>query len=380
MNSTSRAPAIDMGLLWAMLALLGIGLLTIYSASHITDGASKVIKQGIFAAGGLGALLVVMNVDYRVWARHRVLLYVITVLALLITLFIARKTNGANSWIDLGPIRLQPSEFAKIALTLALGAVLARYAGAINEIKAFARVILLCFVPVFLVLAQPDFGTAMILCSICFVLLLLGETHGLLLFGLCATVLLVIIAAWNIRLPGGRPLVSDIQKRRLDFLHADPTGSGYHQRQAAIAIGSGELWGKGYLHGTQAQRGFLPEQDTDFIFAVIGEEFGLFGALVVLALYLFIIWRLLLIVGEAETSYGRLVAGGIAAMFAAHVVINIGMCLTLTPVTGVPLPFVSYGGSNLLTSMFAMGVALNISRHRRDLRTWAVAEQPLLKL
>ncbi len=369
-----------MGLLWAMLALLAIGLLTIYSASHITDGAVKVIKQGIFAAGGLLGMLVVMNVDYRTWARHRKLLYVITVLALLITLVIARKTNGAHSWIDFGPIRMQPSEFAKIALALSLGSLLARYAGAINQLNNFARVVLFCFIPTFLVLAQPDFGTAMILCAICFIMLLLGETHGLLLVGLIASVLLVITTMWNVRLPGGRPLISDIQKRRLDFLHADPSGSGYHQRQAAIAIGSGELWGKGYLRGTQAQRGFLPEQDTDFIFAVIGEEFGLFGALVVLALYLFILWRLLIITQEAETSYGRLVTGGIAAMFAAHVVINIGMCLTLTPVTGVPLPFVSYGGSNLLTSMFALGVALNISRHRRDLRTWAAAEEPLLKM
>ena len=252
--------------------------------------------------------------------------------------------------------------------------MLARYGPALQTLPVFLRSLLFIAVPVLLVLAQPDFGTAVVLCISWLVMVVFAGARGWMLAGVFLSAVLIFLIAWNLRLPGGRYLIKPYQKKRLDFIHADPADSGYHQRQARIAIGAGQLWGKGYLHGTQARRGFLPEQDTDFIFAVIGEEFGMLGCLMVLALCLFVLFRILRIAEEAEFTFGRLIAGGVAAMLAAHVIINIGMCLTLLPVTGVPLPFVSYGGSNLITNLAAIGLVLNVSRYRQPQRRWAAAD------
>lgn len=378
---------IDLGLLLGVLALLGIGLPAIYSASHINDGAGKVLKQAVFAAVGLAGLGVLACVDYRVLARFRRWLYALTILLLVGLLLlsfiapsIAPEINGARSWLKFGPISVQPAEFAKLLLILSFGALLARMGAALWRWGPFLRGLAHFALPILLVLAQPDLGTAMVLCVIWLVMTWLAGVRWWMLLAVIGAFLALVIVAWNVRLPGGRTLIKAYQKQRLDFIHADPAGAGYHQAQARIAIGAGMLWGKGYLQGTQARRGFLPEQDTDFIFAVIAEEFGLVGSLVVLALYLFVLFRLLRIAEEAEGALGRLLAGGVAAMLAVHVLINIGMNLTLSPVTGVPLPFISYGGSNLLTSLLCIGLALNVSRHRQPRRAWAGEEQALIRV
>ena len=372
----ARDRRIDIGLLLGVLALLLIGLPVIYSASHITEGMSRALHQAIWAACGLLGMGVIACVDYRVWRRHWQALFVITLLMLIATLF-SRPINGAHSWLGIGSLRMEPGEFAKFTLILALASFLTRAGESPQSWPVFLRSILLIAVPALLVMAQPDLGSGLILCAIWAAMVWIAGARWWMLTGVIIGAALVFALAWNIHLPGGRALIKEYQKKRLDFAHADPVGSGYHQLQARIAIGAGKGWGKGYLQGTQAQRGFLPEQDTDFIYAVIGEEFGFLGCVLVLGLYIFVLWRLLAITEEAETLFGRLIAGGIVALLAAHLVINVGMNLTLSPVTGIPLPFLSYGGSNLVTNLLAIGVALNISRHRQSRRDWAPVE-PLI--
>jgi len=388
---------IDLGLLLGVAALLCVGLTAIYSASHNSAGTEKVARQAIFAGIGLLGMGVFACVDYRVLARFRQTLYAVTLLILIITLIFANEINGARSWLDFGPISVQPAEFAKLLLILSFGALLIRLDARLLRWGPFLRCLLFFALPVLLVLAQPDMGTAMVMCSIWLVMVWLAGTRWWMLLAVVGGFVLLALLAWNlpvipatrpIVLHDGRsklervrvPLIKPYQKKRLNFIDADPAGAGYQQWQARVAIGAGMLWGKGYLRSTQAQRGFLPEQDTDFIFAVIAEEFGLLGALAVLGLYLFVLFRLLRIAEEAEGTLGRLLAGGVAAMLAVHVLINIGMNLTLTPVTGVPLPFISYGGSNLLVNLLAIGVVLNVSRHRQPQRAWAGEEEALIRV
>jgi rod shape determining protein RodA len=364
----------DLALLLAVLGLLAIGLPAIFSASHVTDGFGKVLRQAIWAGAGFVGLGVAAFIDYRALARYWRLFYLVLVLLLVFTLFKASSINGARSWLDLGPFNIQPSEFGKVLLILGFGALLSRAGPLVQSFSVFARGLLFVAVPMLLVLAQPDMGTAFIYGMVWLVMSLAAGVRGWMVLAVLGLVALLGTVAWQTN------LVTPEQKSRLDFIHADPARNGYHQRQALVAIGAGQFWGKGFLQGTQAQRGFLPEQDTDFIFAGIGEEFGFFGLAVLMALFLFILLRLLHVIEEAETVFGRVVAAGVFAMLAAHILVNIGMCLKLLPVTGVPLPFVSYGGSNLLTNLIAIGLVLNISLHRRQLRSWANPEETLLRM
>ncbi len=363
----------DLALLLAVLGLLAIGLPAIYSASHVTDEFGKVLRQLIWAAVGLIGLGVMALIDYRGLARYFRLYYGILLILLVATLFLAREVNGARSWLDLGLFKVQPSELGKLCLILSFAGLAARASVLMQTLPVFFKGLFFVGVPLALVLVQPDMGTAFVYGMIWLGIMLASQARGWMIFAVLALVILGFTAAWKY------DLFLPHQKQRLDFLNADPTGQGYHQQQALIAIGAGEFWGKGYLRGTQAQRGFLPEQDTDFIFAGIGEEFGFAGLLVLMGLYLFILLRLLSITEEAETTFGRLVTAGVFAMLAAHVLVNIGMCLKLLPVTGVPLPFVSYGG-NLLTNLLAIGLVLAISRHRQRARTWANPEETLIRM
>jgi len=367
----TRERGIDIGLLLAVLAAVVIGLLAIASASFVADGMTKVLKQVGFSIIGMTGMVVLMRIDYRVWSRYWRLLLALTILALIGILF-TPAVKGAHSWLRLGPLSLEPSEFAKLSLTLAFAALLSRFGGRLSTLPYFLRALAMFVLPVLLVMRQPALGTAAILCAICFVMLYYAGARWWMLAALGGGAVLCFVLALTFG------LVKSYQRQRLDFLHADQTSGGYHQLQARIAIGSGELWGKGPFHGTQGQRGFLPEQETDFIFAVIGEEYGFLGCLAVLGLQLFILIRVLRVAEEAETPFGRLIAVGVAAMLGVHVLINISMCLTLSPVTGVPLPFISYGGSSLLTNMLAIGIVLNISRHRKSRRRWAEAEEGVL--
>lgn len=370
-----RPSGFDNGLLLAVLALIVIGLLSVYSASFAVNGARKVLHQCIWMGAGLLCLGVASWVDYRSWTRWFRLLLLLTGIVLLVTLVFARPVNGARSWIDLGIFRLQPSEFAKAAVIVALAGLLARFGPRIRHPRFLLHSLLAVAIPILLVLAQPDLGTAMVLCVIWVAMVAIAGARWWGIAAVCLGALLLFVFAWMVPMPGGKTLIKDYQKKRLDFLHADPAEGGYNQRQARIAIGAGGFWGRGYLHGTQANRQFLPEQDTDFIFAVIGEEFGLLGCLLVLGLYLFVLFRMLRIIEEAESPFGQFLVTGTATMIAVHVMVNVGMCLSLSPVTGIPLPLISYGGSNALVNLLMIGAVLNVSRHRQPRRTWAVSEE-----
>jgi rod shape determining protein RodA len=270
--------------------------------------------------------------------------------------------KGAQRWLDLGVMRFQPSEVLKLALPMTLAWVLAArpLPPSLPRVLAAAGLIL---IPALLIAKQPDLGTAILVVSAGAAVLFIG--------GLSWRLILLVAAVCA----AGAPILwygmRDYQRQRvLTFLdpETDPLGAGYHIIQSKIAIGSGGIYGKGWLNGTQSHLEFLPERHTDFIFAVIGEELGLAGILALLALYLFIVYRGLIIAASAQDSYGRLLAGGLSLVFFVYVFVNTGMVTGLLPVVGVPLPLVSYGGTSVVTLMAGFGMLMSIQTHRKSLR------------
>lgn len=361
----------DYLLLFSVIGIFIIGLLVLASASYVSDGINKLIRQLIFGIIGICGAVFFSYYDYRILDKFRRPFYFWTIIALIGIMFVP-EINGAHSWLKLGPISLQPSEFAKFTMIIAFASLMSRFKNQINKIPRLIHSLIYFGIPIILILLQPDMGTASIMCLICLVMLIIAGIRWWILGSMVGAVVLVFVVAWNTN------IIRPYQKERLNFISAESKGGGYHQKQAKIAIGSGGFLGKGPFHSTQAQRGFLPEQDTDFIFAVLGEEYGFIGCIIVIGLYSVMLWRALRMTEEADTIFGRLVAGGISTMLAGHILINISMNLTLSPVTGIPLPFISYGGSNLLTNLLLIGVLLNISKHCQPRRQWA-ADETLIK-
>ena len=344
-------------LLLVLVACLGFGML--YSAGN---GAwqpwagKQAIRFGVAACVMIGAALI----DIRIWLRFAYLFYFV-VLALLVGVEIRGAVGmGAQRWIDLGIMQLQPSEFMKIALVL----VLARYFHALNRDQLGRPLILiapalLVLMPAALVLKQPDLGTAL--------MLLLGGGAMFFLAGVRWWNFALILAAGGGAVPLIWRLLRGYQKSRIySFLdpESDPLGVGYHSLQSKIAIGSGGLFGKGFMAGTQAHLDFLPEKHTDFIFTIVAEEFGLIGGLVLLACYLLILVYGFAIAFSSRSAFGRLLALGVATNFFLYIFINMAMVMGLIPVVGVPLPLISYGGTAMLTIMFGFALLLSVSIHR----------------
>ncbi|MDH4180339.1 MAG: rod shape-determining protein RodA, partial [Armatimonadota bacterium] len=356
---------LDWTLLAAVLLLCLYGLLMIHSATRAPDASGFappgefVRKQALWLLIGLAAFILTIFFDYEKIARWHIPIYALTLLLLLLVLKIGRAPTGAASWIALGGFRLQPSEFAKIAVILSLAAFLSSRIGAIHRPRVLLLSLLIPAVPVLLVILQPDFGTALVIIAIWFGSLYLVGARARQLAAVFACGLLLFTAmSYLDRLPLerirpaalGRALahagLKDYQKRRLTiFLNpqADPLGAGYHIIQSRLSIGSGQLLGRGLFHGTQSRLRFIPERHTDFIFSVVGEELGLVGALAMLLLYFFIFWRGLRIALRSRDHLGSLLAAGAISMLIFHAIINLGMSVGLMPVTGLPLPFVSYG-------------------------------------
>jgi len=291
--------------------------------------------------------------------RFAPLLYLVGVVMLVGVLVMGEVGKGAQRWLDLGVVRFQPSEMLKIAVPMMLAWFLAERPLPPRALRVIGAAILTA-IPVLLIARQPDLGTSLLVASAgAMVLFLAGLSWRLItLLGLTAAALTP--ALWY--------LMRDYQRQRvLTFLNPenDPLGAGYHIIQSKIAIGSGGLYGKGWLNGTQSHLEFLPERSTDFIFAVIGEELGLLGILVLLAIYLFIIIRGLYVATQAQDTFGRLLAGGLTLIFFVYLFVNTGMVSGLLPVVGVPLPMVSYGGTSLVTIMAGFGVIMSIHTHRK---------------
>ena len=349
----------DFTLIGATAAIIVMSLIIIGSATHINTAGGDhywfVQKQGAFVIlNGLFAIFL-MNFDYKALQSYGKNLYIFNAVMLLLVMLIGQTALGAQRWIQLGPITLQPSEFSKIIMIIALAAVLEDRVGKLNTLNDILPVVAYVALPFFLVLKQPDLGTSLV-----FIAILLGM---LFVAGVNLRILAAFFAAGVAMSPLLWLFLKDYQKMRLKvFLDpsVDPLGSGYHIIQSKIAIGSGLIFGKGLFGGTQSQLNFLPENHTDFIFAVVGEELGFVGAAILLALYLVVLWRGVKIAQEASDTFGQLLAVGITSMLAFHVLVNVGMTTGIMPVTGIPLPLMSYGVSSLTTNLLAITILLNI--------------------
>jgi rod shape determining protein RodA len=354
----------DWGLMLIVALLGGVGLTTVYSAvtADPPPAPQRMLfyKQMIWFALGLVVMTASFSFSYRVLERWAHPIYVVCILLLVAVVVFGKLAGGSRRWIALGPLHLQPSELIKIAIVL----VLAKYFSKGAETRGFGlrdliRPMLMTALPCGLIVTQPDLGTAGLVALIAMTITLFVKVER-------RTLLLLAVSS-----AGGIPfvwsLLKDYQKQRiLTFLNPDqdPLGAGYHIIQSKIAIGSGMLYGKGYLQGTQNALAFLPEEHTDFIFSVLAEEWGLVGSALVLLLFLALILRGLNIAHRCRDPFGMIVAVGLTSLLAWQVMINIGMTMGLMPVVGVPLPLVSYGGSSTLTVAICIGVLMNVRMRR----------------
>lgn len=357
---------LDFALLFAAAGILTYGCFAIYSASKGGNaGARLVERQLVWAIIGFVAAVVVASFDHGVFERLAGKLYVVNLVLLLAVVVTGSSAKGSQRWIGFGPIQIQPSEVAKILLIIALAAFLVRRMEKIRSFETFAYSFLYLAAPMLLIFKQPDLGTSLVLMSIWVTMLFVMGTDikNVLLFAVCCIVLgFTVFHVHGILKP--------YQKNRLvSFIDpaADPRGSGYHVMQSRIAIGSGQMFGKGYLGGTQRELRFIPEQHTDFIFTVVGEELGFAGSVLLLGLYLLMVWRGLHILSATEDTFGRAIAAGVVGMFMFHIMVNVGMTLGIMPVTGVPLPMFSYGGSSLVSNLMAIGLLEGISMRRHKI-------------
>ena len=351
---------------WTLIALVfliaSIGILNLYSMTCDGQGSGPplYLKQVSWLLMGLAVMMVIACIEYRFYSDLAYIVYTIAFFCLLVVLAYGIITSGAQRWVKFASISFQPSEFVKISMILALAKFFhsppAREGYSLKDLLIPFSLLLL---PMVLILKQPDLGTAIILFLIFFSILLFVKVQwsSLLALGVGGSALLPLL--WN--------FLKDYQKRRIfTFFNPDldPLGAGYHIIQSKIAVGSGGILGKGFMNGTQCKLGFLPEQQTDFIFSALTEEWGLVGSLFVVGLYFaLILWGLRIAV-QSKDRFGAIVAFGVVAMIFWHVFINIGMVLGIMPVVGIPLPFLSYGGSFFVSTLIGIGLLLNVSMRR----------------
>ncbi len=395
----------DLPIGFTTLALAIIGLVSIYSATYDARASEIFYKQLAWVGIGTVGILVLTFMPFRFLQSISYPAYFFSVLLLIIVLLLGKTVSGSTSWFTIGSFRIQPSEFAKITTVLMLATYLSRSDVSLQSPRGLLTAAGIVLVPVVLIMMQPDFGTAVIYGGMFFVLLYWGGASRFTLVAIVAPVaaalgalfgttpFLIVVAFFGVVIyvlqehrlvaavvfslmvlvgisvqfiyDGLRPY----QQKRIDtFLdpNADPLGAGYNILQSKVAIGSGGLIGKGYLQGSQTQLNFIPEQWTDFIFCVPGEEFGFLGATTVLALFGVLLMRGVTLGSTVKSRYGGLVAIGLTAVFFTHIVINIGMALGLFPVIGVPLPFMSYGGSAMFSSTIMVGILMNLYTNRKE--------------
>ncbi len=350
----------DWRLFATALGLVGIGLINIYSATWGGQG-NIFVKQLLWVAIALTAMVPVVLVDYRVLDRLSYALYGIVVAMLVAVLAFGRISLGARRWIDIAGFSVQPSEYAKLAVILALAKYFQKYWRADGyTAKELALPMVLALTPFALIARQPDLGSAGFLLLITSTIFLILKVKRRLLIALSILGLSMPPLLWMF-------YMHDYQKQRVLTLldpQRDPLGKGYHIIQSIIAVGSGGMAGKGFMQGSQSQLKFLPEQHTDFIFSVLAEEWGFIGSGLTLFLIMLLVYFAMQVAVNAKDRFGQLIATGIAVMFFWQAFINLAMVIGLFPVVGVPLPFVSYGGSALLMNMLALGLLLNISMRR----------------
>ncbi len=366
---SEKAPIrhLDPTLLILALFLAAFGALMVYSATHVRlteDGVSSryfLDRQLIFATVGIVAMTVLALFSYRRLKAWAWLAYAASFILLLMVLSPAgTKVAGAQRWIALGIFQIQPSEIAKVALIVVLAAILAERKGSPVFIDVLKCIVLVA-IPAFFIYAQPDLGTLLVILAILGGMLLVAGTRMRLLLVLVALSVAAFFAILNLG------ILDDYQEARWrTFLDpaSDPQRTGYNLAQSKIAIGSGQITGRGLFNGTQTNLRFVPEQHTDFIFTVVGEELGFLGAGLFVVIFGSFVWRGVRIALMAKDHFGTLLAAGIVSMFAFQGFVNVGMTMGISPITGIPLPFVSYGGSSLISSFLATGILLNIHMRR----------------
>lgn len=351
---------LDLAMVGALALMTAAGIAVLHGAVNGVPGLHGMdVKQAVFAVPALLALVLATCVDYRWINRAGMALYAANMGALIFVLLSGRSINGARSWIDLGPINWQPSETMKLATAIVCAQWLALHPEKLEKWSSLVVPGLICGIPAFLVLVQPDLGTASL-----FFLIFLGMT---LMAGMPLSRLVAIIGAAALGLAAMIPFLKPYQRARLvTFLNpeADPTGTGYNVIQSKIAVGAGGPLGQGWGDGTQSIHRFLPEHHTDFIFSSAVEQFGLLGGLLLLGGYAWLLWRMIAAMDGARDRFGGLLVAGLIAIFAGHIVLNVGMTMGLLPVTGIPLPLLSYGGTFLVTTFLMFGLVLNVASRR----------------
>jgi rod shape determining protein RodA len=352
---------IDATLLVIILALSMLGFAALFSASY--EMPSRVLSQFISLSIALTAMWLTAQLTPQTLMRFAVPAYVIGVVLLVLVALFGDVVNGARRWLHVGVTRFQPSEMLKLALPLMLAWYFHRRESSLR-LRDFALAAVLLAVPVGLIVRQPDLGTAALVGAVGFYVIFFAGISWKVLGGLAGLFVVALFPLWG--------MLHDYQRKRVLTLldpTQDPLGAGYHIIQSTIAVGSGGISGKGWLNGTQSHLEFIPERHTDFIFAVYSEEFGLIGNMVLLILYALLIGRGLVIAANAATLFARLMAGAVTLMFFTYAFVNMGMVSGILPVVGVPLPFLSYGGTALLTLFIGAGILMSVQRHRTLVQT-----------
>lgn len=337
--------------------LLAVSMMVLYSASG--ESLPRMIDHLRNVGLAVGVMWVVANVPPRLMARLAVPVYVIGLVLLLGVFLFGDISKGARRWLNIGVMRIQPSEIMRIGVPLMLAWYFDRYE-AVLRLKDFVVGAIVLAIPAGFIAIQPDLGTTLLVSASGFFVIFLAGLSWRIIIGLG------LIAGASIPILWG--MLHDYQRQRVLTLldpSQDPLGAGYHTIQSTIAIGSGGVFGKGWLNGTQARLDFLPEAHTDFIFAVYSEEFGLIGNLILLVLFLLVIGRGLFIAANASTLFSRLLAGAVTLTFFTYAFVNMGMVSGILPIVGVPLPLISYGGTALVTLLFGVGILMSIHTHKR---------------
>ncbi|MCL2678431.1 MAG: rod shape-determining protein RodA [Clostridiales bacterium] len=365
--------------------LLAVNLAVLKSASANVIAGNELYffkRQLIWVVVGFAALFAAAFFDYEQFQRFFGVLYGGSLL-LLIAVFFAQAKNNAHRWFNLGFMDFQPSELAKLALIIALACFFVLRQDKIKHWSTWLIAGALTVVPMLLIFKEPDLGTALVLFAVFLPMLWMAGVPPKVIIAILLVIVIVLAALfiifWDITegftvlpeksaMPSYLPLEQYQLKRLIIFINPDmdPLDSGYHMIQSRVAIGSGGLYGKGFEQGTQVQGGFLPEHHTDFIFSVVGEELGFVGASVVLGLYLLVLLRAIWIAFRAKDLLGSLIATGVVAMLAFQIMVNVGMTIGIMPVTGIPLPLLSYGGSGMIVNMTALGLVLGVNMRRKQ--------------
>ncbi len=350
----------DLWLVLCVCALAVIGFLVLLSANRsVSTTTAFHLKQAVFFVGGCGVALFISCFDHRFLVSIGPMMYALFIALLLAVIFIGAEVKGGQRWLHFGPFGFQPSEYTKLALILTLAWYFTAIGRRIERIPYFLLAFAIGGLPAYLIFRQPDLGTAATLGPITVAMLYVA---GCKRWHLAAILILALAAA-----PIAWSQLEDYQKKRVMTIvdpSADPQGSGYHTIQSMITVGSGGMTGKGYMVGTQTYLSYLPEHHTDFIFSLLAEEFGFVGSITVLLLFLFLFFRGLHLARNSTDMAGALLAVGVITLLTFHVFVNVGITIGILPVTGLPLPFLSYGGSFYLTVMTSIGILLSVNARR----------------